>query len=297
MTRFFPRDIKTVTKSGMAFFIALVLALAPAVVSCGSGDAVAKPLAVPGTGACETVLTKLAAAFNVQNPEHPVSIPPSTGSSGGIRSVIAGDAVLARVARPLKESEEAAGLKYKPFARDVVLFAVGRDVKVRNLTAAQIVDIFSGKILNWREVGGENAPVRVLTREPDDSSLNVIRDHMTPFRTMEFSTFGKCLYHDYEMVEALTKYRNSIGWLTGSSFHSIRDGAAALALDGVPPTRQNVLAGSYELVEEYALVYKPGNLNGAARGFARFLFSGPGKARMEELGLIPSDEGWSDESD
>jgi len=268
------------------------------VVLCGGiGDAVAEPLAVPGTGACEIVLTKLAAAFNAHNPEHEVSVPPSTGSTGGIRSVIAGDAVLARVARPLKESEREAGLKYKPFARDTVLFVVGRDVKVRNLTTAQIVDIFSGKILNWREIGGEEAPVRVLTREPDDSSLGVIRAHITPFLTMELCTFSKCLYHDYEMVETLTKYRNSIGWLTGSSFQAIRDETSALALDGVSPTRQNVLAGSYKLVEEYALVYKPGNLKGAARAFTRFLFSGAGKARMEELGLIPSDEGWSDESD
>jgi phosphate transport system substrate-binding protein len=293
MSRSFHRDIKTVMKGGTTFFIGL----AAAVVLCGGiGDAGAEPLAVPGTGACETVLTKLAAAFNAHHPEHPVSVPPSSGSTGGIRSVIAGEAVLARVARPLRESEAAAGLKYKPFARDLVLFVVGRGVKVRNLTTAQIDDIFSGKILNWREVGGEEAPVRVLTREPDDSSLDVIRGHMAPFRTMVFSTFSKCLYHDHEMVEALAKYRNSIGWLTGSSFQSIKDRAGALAVDGVSPTRQNVFSGTYNLVEEYALVYKPGHLNGAARGFMHFLFSGPGKARMEELGLIPSDEGWSDES-
>jgi phosphate transport system substrate-binding protein len=153
------------------------------------------------------------------------------------------------------------------------------------------VDIFSGKVRNWQEVGGGDAPIRVLTRELDDSSLMVIRQHISQFATMGFPASSKCVYHDYEMIEALTKYRYSIGWLTGSSRLSIKNSVSVLAVDGVSPTVRNILAGSYKLVEQYALVYKRGALAGTARSFLRFLFSIEGKARMSEFGLIPSDEG------
>lgn len=250
------------------------------------GLAVAASLAVPGTGACEAVMGKLADAFNERNPVHRVTVPPSIGSDGGIRAVIDEQAPVARVARPLTGEEGRAGLTYRVFAKDAVVFAAGRQVKLEGLSQGQLADIFRGKINNWREVGGEGAPIYVLIREEGDSSLKVIQEHIKAFNGIAFAKGAKLLYHDYEMVEMLNKYRKAIGWLTASAV--VGTGIKPLAIDGMAPTAENLISGRYPLVIEYALVYREARLEGLAREFVDFVFSPPGREVLVSQGLIPA---------
>lgn len=141
-------------------------------------------LDIPGTGACEPILADLARSYNEANPGDTVTVPPSTGSGGGIAAVLKGQSQLARVARPLKEAELQQGLISLIFARDAVAFVVGRDVKVKNLSSDQLAAIFSGKIKNWKDVGGNPNLIRVIGREPGDSSLSVIEARINSFRNL-----------------------------------------------------------------------------------------------------------------
>lgn len=258
-------------------FLLLLLSLSWA------GSAFPSPLEVPGTGACEAVLGKLAAAFNARHPGYAVAVPPSTGSGGGIRAVMEGEAALARVARPLEAGEAGAGLRYRAFARDAVVFAVGRDVTVESLTWEELAAIFSGRIKSWDEVGGPRAPIRLLLREEGDSSLREIRRQVREFREISFDKGAKVLYHDREMVEMLTKYRTAIGWLTLSSLEGT--GLRPLSLNGVAPTARNVASGRYWLTSEYAFVYREERLAGAVRAFVDFTLYGPGRRILEDSGL------------
>ena len=136
----------------------------------------ADTLEIPGTGACEVLLRAVAEAFNAKHPEHRLIVPPTIGSSGGVRLVASDQAVLARVAQPLKDKEKAYGLRYLVFARDLVVFAGGAKVTVKGLTSAQLVDIYAGKIADWQELGGEPGPIRLLVRQPGDSNLLIIHE-------------------------------------------------------------------------------------------------------------------------
>ncbi|MCX5818544.1 MAG: substrate-binding domain-containing protein [Deltaproteobacteria bacterium] len=245
-------------------------------------------LTIPGTGACEPVLAELAAAFNRGNPEDQVTVPPSTGSGGGISSVLNEEASLARVARRLKTEEERQGLVSIVFARDAVAFVVGRQVKVSNLSASQLEAIFSGKIDNWKDVGGQEGKIRVITREPGDSSLIVIQEHLKGFRNIVFAPNAKVILFDRAAVETLDKYKNAIGFITTSSAKWSKGGIRPISLDGVAPARENVLSRKYRLTEEYALIYKK-NLKPADRKFIDFVFSGEGRKVIEGNGLIALD--------
>ncbi len=251
----------------------------------------AETLVIHGTGACETVLKGLAAAFNYQNPNHDVKIPPSVGSGGAIKSVIDNKSVLGRVARPLKEPEAKQGLTYLVFAKDAIIFAVGAKVDVQNLTTTQLVDIFSGKAENWQQVRGNIANIQVLIRETTDSSLAIIRKHIPQFQTIKFTDRSKVLYRDYEMVDALKKYKGAIGWLTSSTAFPHRDAFEPVAIDGTSPNAQNVLAGKYKLVGDYALVYRQGRLTDLAKQFIDYIFSQQGRQVMKKYGLIPVKKG------
>ncbi|MCE5282515.1 MAG: substrate-binding domain-containing protein [Deltaproteobacteria bacterium] len=245
----------------------------------------AQGLSVPGTGACEIILTELAEAYNRQNPPSPVSVPPSTGSGGGITAVLKDQAHLARVARSLKAEEEKQGLVRQVFARDTIAFVVGRDVKVTGLTSDQLTAIFSGKITNWKEVGKKEGTIRVVTREPGDSSLTVIQEQLAGFKNIVFSPSAKVILYDQATVETLDKYKNSIGFITLSSAKWAKGKLKPIALDGVAPTRENILAGKYLLVEDYAFVYKK-DLTPEAKRFVDFVFSPAGKKILEANRLI-----------
>ena len=243
---------------------------------------------IPGTGACEVILKQLAAAFMAQNPGQEVLVPPSIGSKGGLRLVGGDQALMGRVSRPLNAEEQAYGLRYLIFARDAVIFAVGARVAIQSLTANQITDIFSGKITNWQEVGGNPGIIRVLVREPGDSSLLVIQQHLEPFRTLTFTPEGKMAYRDDEMLEMLEKYKNAIGFITNNSLGGTKTGVKPVALDHIRPTPANLQAGRYKLVCDCALVFKEKRLNDPARKFLDFIFSEAGKAILVKNGLIPT---------
>ena len=242
-------------------------------------------LAVPGTGACEAILTELAEAYNLGNPEEPIDIPPSTGSGGGIKAVIDGEAQLARVARRLKAEEDQQGLVYLLFARDAVGFVVGKQVGISNLNAGQLAAIFTGKIENWKDVGAEAGIIRVVGREPGDSSLAVIHEHLKEFKEITFTPKAKISIYDRETVETLAKYKNSVGFIPMSAAKWAKGAIKPISLDGIAPTRANILAGTYPLVEDYAFVYKKDLTPGAGR-FVAFVFSTEGKKILEKNDLI-----------
>ena len=244
-------------------------------------------LEIPGTGACEVLLRAVAQAFNARHPQQQVLVPPTVPMLGGMRLITSDKAVLVRVARPLTEEEKARGLTYLPFARDMVIFAVGAKVPVRNITTSRLVEVYSGKIKNWKALGGPNAPIRLLLRQPGDSSLRVIRKHLKAFQTITFDPSGKIPYTDPEMLALLQKYNYTIGWLTFSALKDAKTPIYPLALDGIAPTPQNALDKKYKLLEEYALVFKKNRLDNLSRNFMDFLFSPAGKKVIESMGTIP----------
>jgi phosphate transport system substrate-binding protein len=249
----------------------------------------AEQLEIPGTGASEIILNELAFAFNSYNRENAVVIPPGVGSDGGIRLVSRGEYQLGRVARPLTEDDKMLGLVYLVFARDAVVFAVGHKAGIGELSSRQLADIYSGKIENWREVGGNNERVRLLAREPDDSSFLVIQEILPSFKNLKFSEKAKILFHDYEMVNALNKYSTVIGWLTNSSMKEVQFTVKVVSVDGIKVSKENILAGKYRLLSDYGFVYKKGTLTGIAEEFVSFVFSVQGRQILADAGLVPVD--------
>ena len=252
-----------------------------------STNVLGKQLMIPGTGASEVILQELASAFNAENPGSEVVIPPSVGSGGGINLVTTGENILGRVARPLKKTEQNLGLKHLIFAKDMIVFAVGPRVGVTNLSSQQLADLYSGKISNWKEVGGNDARVRLLIRNPEDSAYEIIKQHLKPFQGLEFSPRAKVMFHNYEQVHSLNKYTTVIGWLSSSTLKIVDPSVKSIAIDSIAPSQQNVYDGKYALAFEYALVYKEGQLRGLAGEFVDFVFSKKGNRILVGEGLVP----------
>jgi phosphate transport system substrate-binding protein len=214
-------------------------------------------------------------------------VPPSTGSAGAIRSVIANETVLGRVARPLKDSEAKAGVKWIAFARDAIVFAVGERVPVKTLTPEQLADVFAGRVTNWRDVGGDDAPIRVAIREDGETSYSVIRARLGPFATLKPGDNAKMVAKTQEMIELLDRYKTSIGWTTQSALASAKTAIRPLALAGTSALPENVATGRYPLSVDYAFVFRQERLTDEARRLIAFATSPDAHETIRKLGLLP----------
>ena len=248
--------------------------------------ALAEELVIPGSGNPEHVLGVLANAFNQQQTQHRVSVPGSTGTAGALRDVQAGSAVLGRVGRPLTAEELALGLKYIALGRDPVTFVAGAAVTVRNLTFEQVMAAYSGKVGNWKDLGGQPGPIRAIGRESTDASRSAINKAFKAFQQIPFGNGVKIVNLDPQMVELLDRYPTSLGFLNRSALAACNTKVVMLALDGVESTPANVGAGRYPLWLEMGLIHKPGKLTPAALAFLAFAQSSEGVRILRAQGML-----------
>lgn len=238
---------------------------------------------VSGTGDSQELLREAARFLEDQLGGGEILVPESIGSGGGVRAVAAGEIDLARVARPLTESEERLGLNYKRFARCPVVFAVHPSVNyIDNITSEEILAIYSGEINDWGRFGADGK-IYAVGREPGDSCLLVLNKMLPGFSEI-VEPRAKIIYSTPEAVATIMQHRKTIGYLPLSM--TIGTGLHILKVDGVYPSAENVLNGSYRLVLPFALVYRD-DLSGLARRFVDFLESEEAKHIIRSYGLIP----------
>ena len=253
-----------------------------------SAGAVAEQLVIPGSGNNEYVLAELARTFNASQKTHQVVVPPSTGSAGALQAMEEKTATIARIGRPLKDSERRAGVDYVPLGSDAVTFIAGTGVSVKSITASQAFDIYSGKITNWSELGGKPAPIRAIGREGTDASRQIISRKFAAFDKINYSDDVKIVHLDPQMILMLDRYPSSLGFLNLSALGAATTRLAPLALDGVPPSPANLESGTYPLRMDFGLLTRTGALTPAGKEFLAFIRSAAGLKVLRENGVLPA---------
>lgn len=262
------------------------LCLAALVIAAGSVRA--EDLVIPGSGNPEHVLKQMAKVFNARQSQYRVLVPPSSGTAGALRDVGDGVSTLGRVGRPLKDEERARGFSFLPLGRDPIVLVGGAGVTVRNLTAQQVIDIYTGKLLNWSALGGKAAPIRAIGREPSDASRQALQKVIPAFRDIVFGSNVKVAHLDPHLLELLDRYPSSLGFINRSAIAACNTAVVPLAFEGVAPTPENLEKGSYPLSLEFGLVYKTSTgMSPAAKAFVEFSRSPEGLRVLGEHGVLP----------
>ena len=117
-----------------------------------------------GSTSMEKVIGALSEQFMADNSGVTVTYDP-TGSGAGIEAVKNGSADIGLASRALKDQEKSAGLQETTVALDGIAIIVNAGSKVADLTVQQIADIFTGKITDWSEVGGDPGAISCIGRE------------------------------------------------------------------------------------------------------------------------------------
>lgn len=246
----------------------------------------AETLAIPGTGDSQTLLAVLAKGFEATHPGVRIQIPPSVGSIGGIQRVLAGETPLARTARPLSEQERQRGLKQLVFAHSPIVFAANLEPAcVDNLTAAQVVGIYSGQLTSWSQLGScDKKKIYVANREDGDSSRRVLVDKVPGFADIQ-QFAGEIIYSTPENQAILEKYPQTIGYLPLAN--AIKSNLKFFRFEGTAATPAAVQQGEYRLSVPLGLVWH-GELQGTAKAFVDFLLSEPGRQLLTENSAVPA---------
>lgn len=225
----------------------------------------AEEVAIPGSGDGVDVLNALGEAFTKKT-AIAVSVPQSIGSSGAIKVVGTDKAILGRVARKIKDDEVAYGLTYQPVFTVPTVILVNGDVTVDGLTEPQVVDIFSGKITNWKEVGGSDEAIAVIKREDKDSSLNNLRSNFPGFKDLIFADNATLAEKTFIMTAQVANRKGSIGF--GPLDVAIANNIKTLAINGKKATDAD-----YPYFGEIALVYQKDKLDKASGEFLKYISS------------------------
>jgi phosphate transport system substrate-binding protein len=172
----------------------------------------AEEIAIVGTGSGTAILEAIGKAFTQLNPEVIITVPPSVGSSGGIKAVGRDEAVVGRVSREIKDNEKPYGLMYVPFAKNPVVFYINKNVTVQTLSVQQILDIYSGKITNWKDVGGSEMKIRVVVRQEGDSSLEVLLKLFPGFKDITITSLSKMTFTEQETNTTVEQTEGAIAY-------------------------------------------------------------------------------------
>ncbi|PKN62016.1 MAG: phosphate-binding protein [Deltaproteobacteria bacterium HGW-Deltaproteobacteria-15] len=232
--------------------------------------------------------------------EHPeVRISVTGGGSGtGIASLMNGTADIANASRDMKAEEireaKANGITPMEFvvARDAIAVVVNPSNPVSRLTIQQISDIYTGKIANWRELGGENRPIVLLSRESNSGTYVYVLENVIrmgdPRSKLLFSPDTLLMPSSEGISTEVRQNPNAIGY-DGLGYVTPDQKVLAVARDAgrpyVLPSIATVNDGSYP-ISRPLYMYTAGEPGGQVKSFLDWLL-GPGQKQVTRLGFVP----------
>ena len=238
-------------------------------------------LDIAGGTAHIPVMTQAAQDIMSFNPEIRITVA-GGGSGVGIKQVGEGLAGIGNTGRPLKASEiEKYGLKSFPFAIDGVALAVNPDNPVRNLTTEQVQAIYSGKITDWKELGGTEGAINLYGREDGSGTRETFTDKL--FGKGELSSAVNVVNSNGAMKTAIAQDTRAIGYV---GIGHLDNSIAGVAVDGHVPSQENAASGEYPVVRNLLMNTK-GEPEGLTAAFIDYIYSEPGAKIIEKSGYIP----------
>ncbi len=224
------------------------------------------------------------AAKQVMTAHPDIQITIAGGGSGvGIKQVGEGLVDIGNSGRKPTDDEIARyGLKLYQWAIDGVAVVVNPNNPVRALTGAQLIDIFAGKIDNWKAVGGEDRKISLYTRDEASGTREVFWEK--GLKKGEVASKANVVVSNGAMKTAVAQDPAGIGYV---SVGHIDPTVAAVAVDGVAPTHETVTSGKYPIARGLYSNTK-GEPAGLTKKFIEFLYTAEGQKIISANGFIPA---------
>ena len=207
-----------------------------------------------------------------------------TGSGTGIKSAIAGKVDIADASRALKDEEKAEGLVENIVAIDGIAIIVDNGNTVTDLTKQQLTDIYTGKIKNWKEVGGQDQNIVVIGREEGSGT----RDGFESILDIEgVCNYANTLNETGSVVAKVQKTPGAIGYVSLDIVQN-NDAVKTVSLEGITPNADTIVSGAYILQRPFVMgtMGPIEEQREQVQAVFKFLDSDHGKVVIEKVGLV-----------
>ena len=204
------------------------------------------------------------------------------GSSAGIKNTIDGTSEIGMSSRDLKDEEKASGLKEEQIAIDGIAVIVNKNNEVKDLTVDQIKDIYTGKITNWKEVGGQDSPIVVVSREDGSGTRDGFQEGVG-FESEELTKDAQISDGSGNIKSTVEGNENAIGYI---SHGYVDEAVSALLVNGVEASETTIKDKSYVIQRPFIVVYQDGKLSESGQKFLDFVLSTEGQDIMSSKGFV-----------
>ncbi|MCE5340689.1 MAG: phosphate ABC transporter substrate-binding protein [Planctomycetaceae bacterium] len=273
--------------------IVLVVLFASAFASAASNM-----LQVKGSDTMVNLGQAWAESYMETNPQDFISVT-GGGSGTGLSALISGTCDIAMSSRDIKKKEiEFAGKKgIKPFeikaALDGLAVVINPKNTVVKLTMDQLADIFTGKITNWKQLGGHDGKIVLLSREVNSGTHVYFKEHVlrkgNPAGTEEFAPSALMLSSSQAIADEVAGNADAIGYY-GMGYISPKQKPVSVAKDAnseyIAPTIDNVVSGHYPISRPLYL-YTKGEPTGLVKKFVDFILSKAGQEIVVATDFVP----------
>ena len=267
--------------------LTLVLMLAVAMLAgCGSKPAVEeqKPaeetqlsgkVVIAGSTSVQPISDELAAAFKEKYPEVSVEVQ-GGGSSVGVKSAIDKIVDIGASSRELKEDEKAAGLKEYVIAKDGIAVVVNPANSIEDLSMEQIKKIFIGEITNWKEIGGADKPIVVVTREEGSGTrgafieITKVEAKDAEGKSKDFTTNTALVQPSTGAVkQTVANTPDAIGYV---SMGALDNTVKTVKVEGVEASEENAKAGTFKISRPFSYLTN-GEESEVVKAFIEFVMN------------------------
>lgn len=236
----------------------------------------------------EELAPRLIAAYKKEHPSADFELE-SKATGYGLAALLAGQCDLAGASRtPIKEEEELAKARAIELNDHLIGYysvavVVNSGSPITNLTREQVRDIFTGKIQNWKEVGGTDAPIHLKIRDPISGTHLGFKE-----LAMENQPYGsvEMTYTNYAgITRSVAQDTGAIGYC--SLELADKSGVKPVSIQGVLPVNATVIEGKYPYGRALHFYTTKGNESAATQDFLKFVLSAPGQEILSQMGFVP----------
>ena len=274
--------MKTISVIATAFLVSCCLTLSSA------GIFAQTEIHIDGSTTVGPIIDAFVGAFEKSNPEIKFSVK-KTGSGDGAAALIDGRCHIATMSRFLKKDEYtkavAAGKMPVPFTicMDGVCLIVHPSNPVRQLTKAQIKAIYTGKVTNWKDVGGADVPIVAISRDTSSGTYEVFHQ-----LAVDSDKLGDRVEYANANPQIFTRVSTTPGAIGYVGLGFVKTGVAAVRYENVTPTQQTIARGTYKLSRPlYLFTDGYPELGSPLMQFCNFFLTEEGAEIIEAKGFVP----------
>lgn len=240
-----------------------------------------KNITVSGSTSVGPLMEKLAEKYREIDSNTNVEIN-QLGSSAGIKDAINGTVQMGMSSRDLKSEEKSSGITEVEIAYDGIAIITNLKNKIKSLTIDEIKGIYTGKITNWKDVGGEDGPIVVVSREDGSGTRDAFQE-IVGYESKDLEKQALVGDGSGNIRYTVSKNKYAIGFI---SFEYADNSIHKVEVDEISPTSKNVIDGKYKISRPFLLVYKEDKVSEDGRKFIDFIISNTGQDVVEKSGLI-----------